>query len=1010
MLKKTQTVSLLLLSLAFTCGRTQVFANEIVSVVQLASDAVENSTGRSFISPAVDDERQWTIQGQIFENSEPPYPLAGVNVIIKGTTLGTVSDANGYFSIKAKKGDVLVFKFIGFKDYEYVVSRQISNLNVSLKSDMEELDEVIVTGFSEEKKLNSISSVSGLDVTKNLSTKPITSLSQSLQGGITGLNVTQGSGLPGADAATIKIRGISSLETNNDPLVLVDGVPMDMNQLDPNTIESVTVLKDAAAAAIYGARAANGVIVVKTKRGMPGKVNVSYNGYFGIQEATYLPEFVDGAGYMEMVNAANINIGGKAVYSPEAIEATRNQTDPVNYPDTNWADYLFGTGSVQSHSVGVSGGGNLARFALTVNYLKNKGLVENTNSDRLNIRANTSVSLLDNLSVNMDFNSYRTNREKPMFNNGGDIFTYIYRTPPTTVLHYPMKEGSNIVYYGNRPEQRNPAAIIERGGVRTDLEDNISINIAPRWEVIPNLIIRGQYSYRISSSAAREERDAYNFFDYNSGAFLQTWGASYGASKGRSSYYYLGGTAEYTFEKDKHRLFAIGGYNQELTNSGDWDRWSMVSLFAKANYTFDSRYLLEATVRRDGSSRFGKGNKFGVFPSVGAGWNLHQEKFMQPLKKAISEFKLRASYGLLGNENIGLYKYQSLIDAGNGNETVFGNPDISWETVHMLNVGADIRLFKDLAITFDYYDKLTSDMIITPPLSYIGGIGSSPLNSGEVRNRGWELDLTYGKKFNDFGFNIHTGFSQNKNKIEDLFGAPYDNGNRIHQVGYALNSYYVYPTDGLLQEDDFTTDASGNLVPKEGVVIFDGQKPGDVHYLDTDKNGRITTDDRVIRGNEQPKLNYFANISLDYKKWNLEVLFQGVQGVDAYYSEPYSFGLNTGGDGQTPMMVQKDYWTPENPGARYPRMAPNSSYGSNHHTSDFWHFDASYCRVKYIQLGYTFDQMGLKKVGIQNIRLYANVQNPFTFAKEKLVDPESRGQRGSYPLVKTYSLGLSLNF
>lgn len=960
---------------------------------------------------AEQDKREWTIQGQVLEKSEPPYPLPGANILIKGTSIGVISDGNGYFNIKAKRGDVLVFKYIGFKDYEYVVSRAISNLTVSLNSDTELLSEVVVTGLSEEKKVNSISSVSSLDVSKNLTSKPITSLSQSLQGGITGLNVTQGSGLPGADAATIKIRGISSLETNNDPLVLVDGIPMNMNQLDPNTIESITVLKDAAASAIYGARAANGVIVVKTKRGMPGKINISYNGYFGVQEATYLPEFVDGATYMEMVNRANLNIGGDKVYSQEAINATRDHTDPIKYPDSDWADWLFHSGTIQSHSVAVSGGSNLARFALTVNYLDNEGLIDNTSSNRLNIRANTSVNLLDNLSVNMDFNSYRTNREQPLFNNGGDILTYIYRTPPTTVIHYPKKEGSDIVYYGNRTEQRNPAAILERGGVYTVLEDNICINIAPRWEIIPNLIVRGQYSYRISSTATRSEKDAYNFFDYNSGAFLQTWGANYSATKGRSSYYYLGGTAEYTLERNKHRLFAIAGYNQELTNSGDWDRWAMVSLFAKANYTYDSRYLLEATVRRDGSSRFGKGNKFGVFPSVGAGWNLHEESFMESIKDKVNEFKLRASYGLLGNENIGLYRYQTLVDAGNGNETTFGNPDITWETVHMLNIGADIRLFKNLAITFDFYDKLTKDMIITPPISYIGGTSAVPLNAGKIRNRGWEADVTYNKDITrNFNFSVHAGLSQNKNKIEELFGAPYDNGNRIHQVGSALNSYYVYQTDGLLQEDDFTKDAAGNLVPKEGIVIFDGQKPGDIHYIDRDKDKRITTDDRVIRGDSQAKLNYFANLTLNYKKWNLEVLLQGVQGVDAYYSEPYSFGLNTSGDGQTPMAFQTDYWTPENPGARYPRLAPNSSYGNNHHTSDFWHFDASYCRVKYIQLGYTFDQMGLNRIGISNIRLYANVQNPFTFSKEDLVDPESRGQMGAYPLVKTYSLGLSLNF
>ena len=555
-------------------GYTFKQIDNYIAIAKKAKDEVQST----IISLA--DDRPWTVQGQVLENSEPPYPMAGVNISIKGTKLGTISDQNGYFSIKAKRGDILVFNFLGFKEYEYVVSRAISNLSVSLSEDSETLDEIIVTGFSEEKKLNTISSVSSLDISKNLTTKPITSLSQSLQGGITGLNVTQSSGLPGADAATIKIRGISSLTTNSDPLVLVDGIPMDMNNLDPNTIESVTVLKDAAAAAIYGARAANGVIVVKTKRGTPGKVNVSYNGYFGIQKATYLPEFIDGAGYMEMLNAANTNIGGDPIYSQEEIDNTRKGVDPVKYPDVDWADFLFKTGSVQSHSVSVSGGSNLARFALTANYLKNEGLVEKANSDRINIRANTSVSLLDNLSVNMDFNSYRTNRQEPMYRDGAytsSIISYMYSTPPNTVTRYPMKEGSDIVFYGNRPEQRNPAALIDRGGQFKALEDNVSINIAPRWEVIPKLILRGQYSYRVSSSATNRQRAAYNFFDYTSGALLETWSSINNASKDRSSYYYVGATAEYTFEKDKHRLFVIGGYNQELTNNGDWDQWSLYS-------------------------------------------------------------------------------------------------------------------------------------------------------------------------------------------------------------------------------------------------------------------------------------------------------------------------------------------------------------------------------------------------------------------------------------------------
>ena len=961
-------------------------------------------------------ERNWTIQGQILENSVQPLPIAGVNVLIKGTTIGTISDTNGYFSIKAQKGDVIVFTYLGFRPYEYVVSRAISNLSVSLSEDSEALDEVIITGFSEEKKLNSISSVSTLDIAKNLNSKPITSISQSLQGGVTGLTVTQSSGMPGGDGASIKIRGISSLHTNNDPLVLVDGIPMDMNQLDPNTIESVTILKDAAAAAIYGARAANGVIVVKTKRGTVGKINVSYDGYFGIQKATYLPDFVNAAEYMTMANIAQKNIGGDELYDGELIKNTIAGTDPYKYPDTDWADFLFGTGYVQNHSVAVSGGGSLARFALSVNYMQNEGLTEHTSSDRLNIRANTTVSLRDNLSVNMDFNAYRTNRKQPKTDAADkSLFEWMYKTPPNTVTRYPKKAGSDFTYYGNRPNMTNPAAYIDRAGIREDYEDNISVNISPRWEVLPNLVLKGQYSYRISSRGGKSKREAYNFFDYDTDALLNTWGADFSDYRDHDTYYYLGGTAEYTYDKGDHRLFVIGGYNQELTHQNSWDSYSMISMFAKANYTYDRRYLIEGTVRRDGSSRFGDGEKFGVFPSIAAGWNVHEEKFMKSLKNEINELKLRASYGLLGNENIGLYKYQTFIDMGNGEEKEYGNPEITWEKVKMLNIGADIRLFKDLSLTFDWYEKTTSGMLITPPISSIGGTWATAINSGKVCNRGWEFSANYDKQFKDFGFSIHGGLSQNKNKIIDLFGAPYDNGSTINQIGYALNSYYVYPTDGLLQESDFTKDASGKWIPKEGVVIFDGQQPGDIKYLDVSgpdgtPDNKITTDDRVIRGNDQPDLNYFANLSFNYKKWSFEVLFQGVTGVDAYYSAPFSNGLNLTGDGLTPMKAQLDYWTPENPGARYPRLTPSPDYGNNHHASDYWHFDASYCRVKYIQVGYTFDQMSLKKVGISSIRVYLNAQNPFTFAKESMIDPENRGQMGSYPLVKTYSVGLSLNF
>jgi len=955
-----------------------------------------------------------TIQGRVFEDREPPIALPGVTIKVKGATTGVISDENGYFKIIVGKGDVLEISYIGFKTQQYIANREISNLNISLQEDLAVLDQVVVTGMTEERKLNTISSISTLDVSSNLENKPIFSISQALQGGITGISVTQETGLPGADAAAIKIRGISTLN-NSDPLVLVDGIPMDMNNLDPTTIESVTVLKDAAAAAIYGSRAANGVIVIKTKRGKAGKIMVSYNGYYGVQKPTYMPEFVSAPIYMDMVNKAYGNIGGDPIYTQEAIDATAAGTDPVRYPNTNWRKEILDDGNIQSHSVSVSGGSSVARFALTANYQEQDGLINETGFNRLNIRANTSVSLSDNLSINMDFNSYRRERSETMYRLNeytNEILRYMYSTPPNVVGKYPTKpERPDVVFYGNRPEMRNPLAMVERGGKMEQLEDNVSINIQPQWTIIPDLTLRGQYSYHISSTAKNERRKSFNFFDYDSDALIYTWGAENEAAKDRSSYYYLGATLEYLLNLDKHRLFFIGGYNQELTNQGNFDQIALRSYFGKANYTFDSRYLLEFTMRADGSSRFGKGHKYGYFPSGAVGWNVHEEKFMMPFRNSVNNLKLRASYGLLGNSNIGLYRYQSLVSSGDGTEVVFGNPNITWETVHMLNVGADITLFRDLSLSIDYYDKLTKDMIIAPPLSMIGGIQSASINSGEVRNRGWELDLNYNKSYRDFNFNVHLGLAQNRNKIESLKGAPYDNGSSIHAVGHPVGSYYMYQTKGLLQTSDFNgQDAAGKWIPKEGVVVFDGQQPGDIHYVDHDENGVIDLDDRVIMGNGEPKMNYFGNLSVTYKKVDFEILFQGVTGVEAYYSGTYAHGLSLEGDGYTPLAVQTDYWTPDNPGARYPRLAPTSQYGNNHHSSDYWRFNANYCRVKYIQLGYTFDQPALSKFGISRIRCYVNAQNPFTIAKEGLVDPEGRGSMSTYPLIKTYSFGLSINF
>lgn len=990
--------------------RSYSLALGVMSMFTLGVTDVSANNAEVWEQHAAAVHEKIVLRGQVYEKSTNPVPMVGVTVQVKGKNTGVTTDIDGYFNIQVEKGDVLVFSFIGFKTTEYVVKRRESNLVISMEEDVNTLTEVVVTGLTEERKLNSISSIAQINVESNVINKPITSLSQALQGGITGISVSQGSGLPGGDAATVKIRGVSTLG-NSEPLVLVDGIPMDMNHLDPNTIESVTVLKDAAAAAVYGARAANGVIVVKTKRGMVGKVNVNYSGYAGIQKATYMPDFVDAPTYMGMVNEAYRNIGGDPVYSDEAIAITEAGTDPLLYPNTDWIDLLWKDQTLQNHSLSISGGNNIARFAVTGNYLKQDGFLKNYKYERFNLRANTTVNLRDNLSVDVDLNMIRSSQHQPsVADSGGQSPLYqLYGIPPTVVGRYPEREGDPNIYYGNYgSNMQNPLAQLEQGGYTQQISDNISVNLQPRWTIIPGLTWRGQFSYRVNSRTKKEERHAFNFFDYTNGQLLATWGNRFAAGVSRSSYYYLGTTLEYTLEKGKHRLFTIGGTNVELNNSDAWTEYSMHSAYIKANYTYNSRYLIEGTLRADGSSRFGKGHKYGYFPSIGLGWNMTEENFMKNIDW-LSNLKVRASYGQLGNENIGLYMYQTLIDPANGNETTFGNPDITWEKVNMFDVGADVSLFNGmLDLTFDYYNKKTTDILLTPTISMIGGITSATINAGKVNNKGWELSANFAKRLGDWEFSLFGGLSQNKNKIVKLVNGPYDNGSSIHKEGHPLNSFYMYKTDGLLQEDDFVMGSDGELTPKEGVVIIDGQKPGDIHYLDINGDHAITADDRVIMGNSEPKLNYFANLSLKWKGIDFEVMFQGVSGVEAYYGGNFAVPLRLDGNSTTPQKFHLDYWTPENPKARFPRLTPTP--GNNSLSSDYWKFDASYCRVKYIQVGYTFKPEWTRKFFVNNLRVFVNLQNPFTIADEDRVDPEGRGSHTTYPMVKTYSAGLNVSF
>jgi TonB-dependent starch-binding outer membrane protein SusC len=950
-----------------------------------------------------------TIRGTVYNTSEPPEPLPGATIRIKNTNTGTVTDDKGYFMLQAKKGDVLVFSMISFGTFEFVVKKAENNLSIALKEDVSALNEVVVVGFSEQQKKHVASAVSSLNVATQVEGKPITQISQALQGGVTGINVTQGSGLPGTDVAKIVIRGNSNLSLP-DPFVLVDGVPLDMNDLDPATIESITVLKDAAAAAIYGSRAANGVILVTTKRGVPGKISVRYSGFAGVQTPTLMPEIVDAPTYARMYNEAQVNSGRQPLYSEDYIGKTSSGEDPINYPNTDWQDLILEkTAPMTSHTLAVSGGNSTARFAFTGTYLYQKGMLPVNDGKKFNIRANTSVSLTDKFTLYLDalaIKAYNRQPNRPNGTGGNRILQDVFRVPPTVVARYPDVDGRAI--YGRYADIVNPLAYAEKGGFQGDGEDVATINVQPKWGILPGLNFNGQFSLKINSRVTQNNRDPYNFYDYFTGDHLQTWGAARASSQFRNTAYYAAANLDYTIEKGDHYLFLLAGYSQDEQGNGPWQKIKILSGYSKANYSFKDRYLFELTMRADGSSKFGPGNKWGFFPSAALGWNMHNEGFMQNLP-FVSNFKLRGSYGLLGNEGaIGPYRYQTLI-GGDGVEGTLGNPDITWETVSMLNVGADIGLFKNnkVELTLDYYDKLTTDLLMSPPISYVGGFnGTPPLNQGKVSNRGFEASLNYNERINEaLTFYLKPGFTYNQNRIEELGGgAPYISGASVHNVGDPIRSYYGYASNGLLQQADF--DAEGKpLVP-----VFAGQQPGDIRYVDQDGDNVISsTDLKVLKRFVDPKTVYFGNFGMKYKDFDFEMLVQGAGERATYYNSMHARPLDESSDGGIPTKYySENYWTPARTGAEFPRLLVNS--GANKQFSDFWFRNGAYTRIKFMQLGYNFQSSWLQKAGIGGGRVYVNAQNPFTWTELELIDPESMGHEWTYPVMKVYTLGFNLKF
>lgn len=976
-------------------------------------------------------------------------PIIGANVTVKGESIGTITDIDGRFILNAPSDAVLQITYIGYVAQDVKIDKR-KEVVVTLVEDTETLDEVVVVGYGTQKKVNLTGSVGNVSL-DDLGNRPITNASNALQGTVSGVYALQRSGQPGSDGSVINIRGVGTLN-NSDPLVLIDGFPGSMSDVDASDISSISVLKDAASAAIYGNRAANGVVLITTKKGATGKVKLSYNGYFGIQEATSLPDVLNSYEYATLYNEACRNSGQAEKYLPEEIQKFRDGTDPM-YPSINYFDVYYDKATMQNHRLNVSGGSDTFQYAFMLGYLEQDGILVGTNYRKTDFRANIDSYLWNKrLRVTARLSGNYGVKKEP-------TDTWAAKWYATNAPVWPLKNTDGIWmsvngernYYGEIMEgsrSRNERYVFN-GQLEGELKiwDGLSAQFTYGYNVESANTNAFNANVTLASMDGTTKTLVSDLNETNNLNFqtLLTTLLRYNKTFGKHEISVLAGYSEEYFKWKWNSGFRSGfiNNNQPVLNLGDASTMSnnadaydlgLRSFFGRINYSFNNRYLFEANIRRDASSRFAEGNQWGTFPSFSVGWIVSEEDFMKDLDW-LDMFKVRASWGKLGNQNINSYYVGSEILSSGQNYSLGGtlqpgvavnsmiNKETTWETTSQFDIGFDLALNNGLSLTFDYFDKRTNDILMQTPIPLTMGNLSAPyVNAGKVSNKGIEALIGYRKNFEN-GLKLRTSLNLSHivNKITDLNGAsPIISEPKAQMEGYAINAFYGYEMDGLYQISDFTwqNNSDPNIpheerdyVLKNGVVSVANYtaQPGDIKYKDLNGDGKVTMeDDRTIIGKQFPDLTYAWQLNLEWKNFDFSMFWQGVQGINGYtYFEiacPFSGFANMGS-------WWLDRWTPDNPDAKYPRLTLDGTRNNIHST--FYMENASYLRLKNIELGYTFDKKLLPFMRNCTVRLYGNIQNAFTITNYKGFDPEmevgeTRAQ--AYPQVRIYTIGLNVNF
>jgi len=996
---------------------------------------------------------QGGIKGKILDADG--LPLIGAAVMIKGTTTGTVADIDGNYTVNAKPGQTIEISCIGFKTQSILVG-DAAVYDVQMEPDAAFLEEVVVVGYDTQKKVNLTGSVASVS-TADFDTKPVIQVSTALQGMAAGVTVTTPGGEPGADGGNIRIRGIGSFGGSDcSPLVLIDGVEGNMDQLDATQIEQISVLKDAASASIYGNRAANGVILITTKRGSEGKGRVTYRGYVGWQNPVVYPSVATAEEYMKMSRQASDNDGATSIFTDEyqAEYLRNNYLDPDAYPITDWQKRLMtGDGFTHNHDLSLSAGNDKFKVATSLGYVSQNGIIANSNYQRINLRNNMDVKVAKRLTLRLDLSgNYQIKNTNPYQSN---IFAFMNSKDPLMLAQW--SDGSYAPFTGGTV---NPLPMVEQnqGGINRNNILNVKGNIAleykpwkwlalevsaaPRWQLNKSHQFRDivyyhsdpygtvspitsrEYNY-LKESWATTYNGFYQFlarlnFKWKGGHdFKAILGASY------EDYDYQNNMAyRQDYDYPEYQVIDAGGDNEFKDNGGTRTQRALGSFFGRVNYNYKERYLIEGNIRVDGSSRFTEKNRWGVFPSVSGAWRITEENWMKPVKNTLTELKIRASYGTLGNQNIGSSNYPtaqnltlSSISANNiiypiATLNTLANENITWETTKMADFGVDFALWNKLSFTGDVYYKKTEGILMQLDIPSTIGLGAPYQNAGVVTNLGWELAANYRDQFGDFTLGVSANVSDVYNKIVDMQGKYATSGAIRNQEGSSINSLYLVKCLGIIQSQEQADWINANQ-PQYGQI----SQPGDLWYEDYNKDGKVDENDKQIVGCLIPRYSYGINLDFGWKGLVLTAQFQGVGKADGYMSGAYIQPCVSGGTFRSEHM---DNWTPENTGARFPRL----SYASdlNKKASTFWMADASYFRLKFLQLSYSLPKKWMDAIKIGGIKFFANATNLFTLTNYyQGYDPENMYQGGedgattgsigsNYPLVSTYTFGLEINF